>query len=31
MHLVAKIMLLSVVSAKAATLCHQIQSRQVNL
>ena len=30
-YLVARIMLLSVVSTKTATLCHQIQSRQVNL
>ena len=30
-YLIAKILLLSVVSAKAATPCHQIQSRQVNL
>lgn len=30
-HLVARIMLLSVVSTKAATPCHQIQSRQINL
>jgi hypothetical protein len=30
-YLVARIMLLSVVSTKAATPCHQIQSRQVNL